>query len=93
MPPSTTSELAVTNEASSLARNATAAATSAGSANLPAGTWTSLRSTSAASVANTSRTSGVATTPGTSALTRTPLRANRTPSSRLRARTPPLLAV
>ena len=43
MPPSTTRLAAVTNEASSLARNATAPATSAGSANRPAGTWTSRR--------------------------------------------------
>src|SRR6266545_1245656 len=93
MPPSTRNVLAVMNEASSLARNATAAAISAGSANRPIGTCTSRRAARSGSLANSSISSGVATGPGHSALTRMPSRANCTPSSRVIASTPPLLAV
>ena len=80
-------------DASSLARNATAAAISSGSANRPIGTCTSRRAARSGSLANSSISSGVATGPGHSALTRMPSRANCTPSSRVIASTPPLLAV
>ena len=81
------------NEESSLARNATAAAISAGSANLPIGTCTSRRWARSWSFAKSSWSSGVLTGPGHSALTLMPSRANWTPSSRLIASTPPLEAV
>src|SRR5213079_3222914 len=78
------------NEASSLARNATAAASSSGSAKRPTGTWIRRRAARSGSFANSSFSSGVLTGPGHSALIRTPLRANSTPSSRVIASTPPL---
>ena len=81
------------NEASSLARNTTAAAISSGSANRPIGTCTRRRCARSGSAANSSRSSGVFTGPGHSALTRMPSRANCTPSSRDMASTPPLDAV
>ena len=81
------------NEASSLARNATAAAISSGSANRPIGTCTSRRAARSGSAANSSCSSGVLTGPGQSAFTRIPSRANCTPSSRLIASTPPLEAL
>ena len=92
-PPSTRKFDAVMNDASSLARNATAAAISDGSAKRPSGTCTSRRAARSGSFANSSMSSGVATGPGESAFTRTPWRANCTPSSRVIASTPPLLAV
>src|SRR6266545_7066718 len=93
MPPSTTNCEAVMNEASSLARNATAAAISSGSAKRPIGTCTSRLAARSGSLAKSSMSSGVATGPGQSALIRMPSRANCTPSSRVMASTPPLLAV
>ena len=81
------------NDASSLARNATAAASSSGSANRPIGTCTSRRAARSGSLANSSCSSGVFTGPGHSALTRMPWRANCTPSSRDIASTPPFEAV
>jgi hypothetical protein len=93
MPPSTRNVEAVMNDASSLAKNATAAASSSGSANRPIGTCTSRRAARSGSLANSSCSSGVFTGPGHSALTRIPLRANCTPSSRDMASTPPLEAV
>ena len=81
------------NDASSLARNATAAASSSGSANRPIGTCTSRRAARSGSLANSSCSSGVLTGPGHSALTRIPLRAYWIPSSRDIASTPPLDAV
>src|SRR5699024_10156955 len=89
IPPSTVNVLAFTDDASSLARNATAAAISSGSANRPPGTCTSRRCAAAGSGANSSCSSGVLTGPGHSALTRIPSYANGTPSSRLIDRTPP----
>src|SRR5258706_11361719 len=93
MPPSTRNCDAVMNDESSLARNATAAAISSGSANRPSGTCTRRRAARSGSLANSSRSSGVFTGPGHSALTLMPSRANCTPSSRLMASTPPLDAV
>ncbi len=81
------------NEASSLARNATAAASSSGSANRPTGMCTRRRCARSGSFANSSCSSGVFTGPGQSAFTRMPWRANCTPSSRLIASTPPFDAV
>ena len=63
------------------------------SAKRPIGTWTSRRAAFSGSLAKSSRSSGVSTGPGHSALTRTPRRANSTPSSRDSASTPPLEAV
>ena len=77
---------------SSLARKATAAAISSGSANRPSGTCTNRRAARSGSAANSSCSSGVFTGPGHRALTRIPCRANSTPSSRVIASTPPLLA-
>ena len=54
MPPSTRNVEAVMNEASSLARNATAAAISSGSAKRPMGTWTRRRAARSGSLANNS---------------------------------------
>ena len=93
MPPSTRNVDAVTNEASSLARNATAAAISSGSAKRPVGMCTRRRAARSGSLANSSSSIGVRTGPGHSALTRMPSRANCTPSSRLIASTPPFDAV
>src|SRR6516225_1558548 len=93
MPPSTRKVDAVMNDASSLAKNATVAAISSGSANRPSGTWTSRRAARSGSLANSSLSSGVLTGPGHSAFTRIPLRAYCTPSSRDIASTPPLDAV
>ncbi len=93
MPPSTRKVDPVMNDESSLARNATAAASSSGSANRPIGTCTSRRAARSGSLANSSCSSGVFTGPGHSALTRIPCRANWTPSSRDIASTPPLDAV
>ena len=59
----------------------------------PTGTWTIRRAACSGSAAKSSSRSGVSTGPGQSALTRTPRRANSTPSSRESARTPPLDAV
>ncbi len=81
------------NDDSSLARNTTAFASSSGSANRPIGTWTRRRAARSGSAANSSCSSGVLTGPGHRALTRTPSRANCTPSSRDIDSTPPLLAV
>ena len=89
----TASFVAVTNDESSLARNATAAAISSGSANRPTGTCTRRRAARSGSLAKSSCSSGVLTGPGQSALTRTPWRAYCTPSSRDIARTPPFEAV
>ena len=63
------------------------------SAKRPIGTWTSRRAACSGSFANSSCSSGVLTGPGQSALTRTPRRANSTPSSRESASTPPFDAV
>ena len=93
MPPSTRNVDAVMNDASSLARKATAAAISSASAKRPAGMCTSRRAARSGSLANSSCSSGVLTGPGHRALTRMPSRANCTPSSRLIARTPPFEAV
>jgi hypothetical protein len=71
---------AVMNEASSLARNATAAAISDASANRPIGTWTSRRAARSGSAANSSVSSGVLTGPGHSALTRIPSRPRAHPA-------------
>src|SRR4051794_37815783 len=73
MPPSTRNVEAVMNVASSLARNATAAASSSGSANLPTGTWTSRRAAFLGSLAKSSFSSGVLTGPGHRAFTRMPI--------------------
>ena len=83
----------MTKEASSLARNATAAAISSGSAKRPTGTWTSRRAARSGSLAKSSWRSGVLTGPGQRALTLIPSLANCTPSSRDMASTPPLEAV
>ena len=77
------------NDDSSEARNSTAFAISSGSAKRPIGTCTSRRAARSASLANSSLSSGVFTGPGQSALTRTPSRANCTPSSRDIDSTPP----
>jgi hypothetical protein len=93
MPPSTRNVDAVMNEASSLARKATAAAISEASANRPIGTCTRRRAARSGSAANSPVSSGVLTGPGHTAFTRIPSRANCTPSSRDSASTPPLDAV
>ena len=82
MPPSTRKVLAVTKLDSSEARNSTALAISSGSAKRPIGTCTSRLAARSSSLANSSLSSGVFTGPGHNALTRTPSRANWTPSSR-----------
>src|ERR1019366_805460 len=92
IPPSTMNCDAVMKLDSSLARNSTALAISSGSANRPTGMWARRRAARSRSVANSSWSSGVLTGPGQSALTRTPCRANCTPSSRDIDSTPPLLA-
>jgi len=63
------------------------------SAKRPIGTCTSRRCACSRSFATSSRSSGVLTGPGQSALTRMFCLANCTPSSRLSAGTPPLEAV
>ena len=78
---------------SSDARNAAAAAISVASPKRPMGMCTSRRAARSGSLANNSCSNGVFTGPGHSALTRTPCRANWTPSSRDMASTPPLDAV
>src|SRR4051794_22495486 len=93
MPPSTRKVAAGMEEASSLARNVTAAAISSGSAKRPIGTCTRRRAARSGSLANSSLSIGVLTGPGHRALTRMPSLANCTASSRLMASTPPLLAV
>lgn len=80
IPPSTRKSVAFTNEESSLARNATAAAISVGSANRPTGMCTRRRAARSGSLANSSWSSGVLTGPGHRALTRIPSRANCTPA-------------
>ncbi|CAM5307906.1 hypothetical protein STENM223S_04065 [Streptomyces tendae] len=62
----------MTKGESSLARKATAAAISSASANRPSGMWTRRRAARSGSLANSSRSSGVLTGPGQSALTRMP---------------------
>ena len=89
----TASFVAVMKLASSLARNATAAAISSARAKRPIGMCTSRRWARSGSAANSSCSSGVSTGPGHSAFTRIPSRANCTPSSRDSASTPPLDAV
>ena len=74
MPPSTRNVVAVMKDESSLARKATAAAISSGAPKRPIGTWTSRRCARSASLAKRSRSSGVFTGPGHSALTRRPAR-------------------
>ena len=81
------------NDESSEARNAAAAAISVASPKRPIGMWIRRRAARSGSLAKSYWSSGVLTGPGQSALTRTPWRANCTPSSRDRARTPPLDAV
>jgi len=89
MPPSTKKVEAVIKLDSSEAKNKTALAISAGSANRPSGTCTSRRWARSGSVANSSCSKGVLTGPGHSALTLTPSRANCTPNSRDIDSTPP----
>ena len=89
MPPSTKKVEAVIKLDSSEAKNKTALAISAGSANRPSGTCTSRRWARSGSVANSSCSKGVLTGPGHSALTLTPSRANWTPNSRDIDSTPP----
>ena len=93
IPPSTRNVEAVMKDASSLARNATAAAISSGSAKRPIGTWTIRRAARSGSFAKSSCRSGVLTGPGQRAFTLMPSLANCTPSSRDNASTPPLEAV
>ena len=81
------------NEASSLARKATAAAISSARRTGPSGRAPAGAAARSGSLANSSCSSGVFTGPGHSALTRMPSRANCTPSSRVIASTPPLDAV
>src|SRR6266568_2898553 len=76
MPPSTRNVDAVMNDASSLARNVTAAAISSASAKRPIGTCTRRRAARSGSLANSSCSIGVFTGPGHTALTRMPSRAN-----------------
>jgi hypothetical protein len=64
MPLSTRNVDAVMNDASSLARNATAPAISSGSANRPIGTWTRRRAARSGSLANSSRSRVVLTGSG-----------------------------
>jgi hypothetical protein len=90
MPPSTRKVFAVMKLDSSEARNSTAFAISSGSAKRPIGTCTRRRAARSGSLANSSCSSGVFTGPGHSAFTRTPSRANWTPSSRDIDSTPPL---
>src|SRR6476661_4212866 len=82
MPPSTRKVEAVMKLDSSEARKSTALAISSGSPKRPIGTWTRRRAARSSSLAKSSWSSGVLTGPGHRALTRTPSRANCTPSSR-----------
>ena len=81
------------NDESSDARKAAAAAISVASPKRPIGMCTRRRAARSGSLAKSSCSNGVFTGPGHSALTRTPWRANCTPSSRDMASTPPLDAV
>ena len=81
-PPSTRNVDAFTYEDSSLARNSAALTISRGFARRPVGQWIRRRSSASGSSPKMLSSSGVSTGPGQSAFTRTPWRANWTPSSR-----------
>src|SRR5665213_1094261 len=92
-PPSTRNVDAFTYDDSSLARKSAAFTISRGFAILPIGTWTRRRSAAPGVSLQMRSKSGVSTGPGHSALTRTPCRANCTPSSLLIESTAPFDAV
>src|SRR5438046_5385531 len=92
-PPSTRKVAAFTYEDSSLARKSAAFTISRGFAIRPIGTCTRRRSAAPGVSLQIRRSSGVSTGPGQSAFTRTPCRANCTPSSLLSDNTAPFDAV
>src|SRR6476619_4505273 len=92
-PPSTRNVDAFTYDDSSLARKSAAFTISRGFAIRPIGTCTRRRSAAPGVSLQMRSRSGVSTGPGHSAFTRTPCRANWTPSSLLIARTAPFDAV
>ena len=93
MPPSTTNADPFTNDDSSLARKSAAFTISRGLPSRPVGQCTCLRANAAGSSPKIASRSGVSTGPGQSAFTRTPSRANWTPSSLLIDSTAPFDAV